>query len=403
MPAPNLYTQPGAPPLFNNLPESLKTSRAELVYVTDRKPEQDESGNLIYGYGRSQSIAFGTVTVAIEPDSSWAELERASLDPDRGKDLTLRVVNIEEQHRFPRTPLPAVVTGNSIEIDPDALGMVEESEQALRQFLAARLAESPRKEVLLFVHGFNNHFEDAAETLAELWHFLGRDIVPIVYTWPAGRGGASGYIYDRESGEFTVFHLKNLIDFLGRIEEIEKVHLMAHSRGTDVLTSAVRELMIQTRAEGRDPIEAYRVENLVLAAPDLDMDVVSQRIIAEYLGTTIEYITVYTSQGDRAVSMAERFFRSRGRIGTMSPEDLAAADRTLLSEIEGTSFIEYTGRTDSTGHGYFHSSPAVSSDIVLTLRYGKQPGAEHGRPLRNVAPLFWQVEPGYPGARTSQP
>jgi esterase/lipase superfamily enzyme len=44
----------------------------------------------------------------------------------------------------------------------------------------------PRKEVFIFVHGFHNDFNDAAFVMAELWHFLGRIGVPIVYTWPSG-------------------------------------------------------------------------------------------------------------------------------------------------------------------------------------------------------------------------
>ena len=71
--------------------------------------------------------------------------------------------------------------------------------------------------------------------------------------------------------------------------------------------------------------------------------------------------------------------------------------------MEGTAFIEYKGRIDATGHGYFLASPATSSDLILTLRYDKDPGKETGRPLNNVAPLFWELEPGYPGAMTSQP
>ena len=59
--------QPGGPALFDELPESLKSYRADLVYVTDRKWERDEDGVYGYGYGRSQSTAFGTVTVGIGP------------------------------------------------------------------------------------------------------------------------------------------------------------------------------------------------------------------------------------------------------------------------------------------------------------------------------------------------
>jgi len=32
----------------------------------------------------------------------------------------------------------------------------------------------PVKEVYVFVHGYDNNFNDAVMTIAEMWHFLGR-------------------------------------------------------------------------------------------------------------------------------------------------------------------------------------------------------------------------------------
>ena len=400
MPTPNLYTAPGAPELFDDaLPDSLKSSDLDILFVTDRAPETVE-GVFGYGYGRSQSLAFGTATVSVEPALSWDELERRSLDPERSKDLKLRTTKVVEAGRFPRTPLPVRITseGEAV-IDPAVKERVRAAEVAFQGHLLKQLADSPRKEVMVYVHGFNNSFEDAVEGLAELWHFMGREIVPIAYTWPAGKGGASGYIYDRESGEFTVFHLKQLIDLLGRTPEVEKVHLLAHSRGTDVLTSAVRELILYQRGAGEDIAETLRVENLVLLAPDLDMDVVSQRFISEYLGSEVGEVTVYTSQSDRAVGFAERFFGSRGRIGTMTLDDISDRDRQLLKEVRDIAFVELEGRTDSTGHGYFHSSPAASSDLIMTVRFGMEPGAENGRPLTPKNNLFWLIDDeNYPAA-----
>ena len=72
------------------------------------------------------------------------------------------------------------------------------------------------------------------------------------------------YSYDRESGEFTLFHFKQLVRFVSAIPEVEKVHLIAHSRGTDVVSTAMRELVIETRAAGSDPRERYRIDNIVL-------------------------------------------------------------------------------------------------------------------------------------------
>ncbi len=46
--------------------------------------------------------------------------------------------------------------------------------------------------------------DDALVAAGEFWHFLGREGVPIIYTWPSGAGGLNFYTADRESGEFTI-------------------------------------------------------------------------------------------------------------------------------------------------------------------------------------------------------
>jgi esterase/lipase superfamily enzyme len=70
-----------------------------------------------------------------------------------------------------------------------------------------------------------------------------------VYSWPAGQAGLlRGYSGDRESGEFTVFHLKEFIRTIAAIDEVEKINFSAHSRGTDVILTALRELIIEARA-----------------------------------------------------------------------------------------------------------------------------------------------------------
>ena len=61
------------------------------------------------------------------------------------------------------------------------------AKQGLQADVAERLATARRKEVVLFVHGFNTSFESAALTMGELCHFLGRDFVCGIFTGrPAG-------------------------------------------------------------------------------------------------------------------------------------------------------------------------------------------------------------------------
>jgi esterase/lipase superfamily enzyme len=397
MPAPNLYQGENAKTLFTGLPPELMGSQMDLLYVTDRQPENDEEGNFGYGAGRSRSLAYGSAVVNILPEMDWKELERASVARDREPDLELQLISIEEQGRFAETPSPVVVIDGQARPDPEAMEASRVARSAFREEILRRLALAPRPEVLIFVHGFNNTFEYAALTLAETWHFMGREFVPILYTWPAGMGGASGYIYDRESGEFTVHHLKNILSELASIPEIESFHLVAHSRGTDVLSSAIRELSLVARAAGTPDPETFRDSHIVLAAPDLDMDVVSQRIIAEEIGKEVLNLTVYTSQTDKAISLAEQFFKSPTRLGRVNVQNLTPEVLALVENMEGISFVDLQDiDTKGVGHAYFHSDPAAVSDLILTVRYGREPGEENGRPLKPVTANFWQIEPGYP-------
>jgi esterase/lipase superfamily enzyme len=396
MPVPNLYIGDDAPELFTALPSELQDNQIDLLYVTDRVPETDDDGALTYGYGRSRSTAFGSAIVTIEPELSWDELQRVSLEQDRSTKLSLRLTSLEERGRFLDTPHPIILIDGEAQPDPVALEALRITEQSFNAEIGRRLALAPKPEVVLFVHGYHNDFEDAAQTLAELWHFLGREHVPLLYTWPAGQSGPSGYIYDRESGEFTVHHLKILIRSLYDNPEIKRVHMIAHSRGTDVLTSALRELSLVARAAGETPSDKLRDSHVVLAAPDLDLDVVSQRIIAEQIGREAKNITIYTSQEDKAIGLAERLFKSAARLGRLAIGDLQADDLAGIERVEGVSFINLRDGTGGTGHGYFHSDPAVSSDLILLVRYGFAPGAENGRPLESVAPGFWLIKPEYP-------
>ena len=75
---------------------------------------------------------------------------------------------------------------------------------------------------------------------------------------------------------------------IGREEtELEQLDIIAHSRGTDVVTAALRELFMVSRAGGGEPLDEFRIRNLALAAPDLDYDVLRQRLSAERIATGI--------------------------------------------------------------------------------------------------------------------
>jgi len=66
MPTPNVQVNSGTD-AYADLHPNLKNTQVRLFYVTDRVPEQDENGNLEYGYERSPSLAFGSTVVDLDP------------------------------------------------------------------------------------------------------------------------------------------------------------------------------------------------------------------------------------------------------------------------------------------------------------------------------------------------
>lgn len=402
MPTPNLYHGAEEDTIYPGIPAEHKSNTVDLLYVTDRKPEVDDNGQLFYRYGRSPSVAFGSAIVVIGGNMTWEALVSQSVVAERKQRLKLEIGAVTELGRFPETPHPAVLIDEVIQRDPAVIEQAREVEAALHAELARRLAASKKKEVVIFIHGYNNDFDDAAFTLAELWHFLGREHVPILYTWPAGRGGLKGYAYDRESGEFTIFHLKNFLKSLAAAAEVEKVHVIAHSRGTDVATSAIREVFLEAEAQGLDVRAHFKIQNLVLVAPDMDFEVVLQRIAAENMGVGngLGQITIYTSQKDKAIGIAERLFGSLKRLGRLQASDFTTMQVESLKQISDLKLVEVQGKSDRFGHGYFHSSPAASSDLILVIRYDKLPGAEHGRPMQPKGVNFWVIDEDYPKDRS---
>jgi len=398
-PTPNLYLSDAGDP-FDAVAPEFQSNLVEIFYATDRAPIETDDGTVKYGYGRSPSLAAGTCTVAIGNDMTWSELVQASRSPKRTARPPLKLTAIHELVRFPDSSTPMIDVDGELGEDPKYLQARAETEALAMRILSDRLAHTSRKEVYLFIHGYNNTFEDAAFRIAQLWHFMGREGVPILYSWPAGRGGVlRGYNHDRESGEFTILHLRRFIEAIASCPDVEKLHIIAHSRGTDVALTALRELNLQYAGTGLDTGEELKLGNLILAAADLDWEVTNQRLIAERLVRVPERFTVYLSKDDVALGMAAWLFDSIRRLGDLVVSDLSEAQRNALKETGLNSHLQLINvkvKTDFLGHGYFISNPAVLSDLILILRDSRPPGAENGRPLLRAEGGFWELYDGYP-------
>ena len=403
MPTPNVQVNSGTD-VYADLHPNLKSTQVRLFYVTDRVPGKDENGNLEYGYERSPSLAFGSTVVDLGKNISWEQLLEASRTDKRLEKIPLSRGELTEIVRGPPAPIPYREVDGKIVEDPEFVAKRAAAVEVFRKAMVQQLELTPRKEVFIFVHGFHNDFNDAAFAMAELWHFVGRIGVPIIYTWPAGHPGLFGYTYDRESSEFTVYHFRQLVELIATFPEVEKINIIAHSRGTDVATTALRELTIEARSAGLNPREKYKIHNFVLAAPDLDAQVATQRMIGDHLAWSADRFTMYTSPADKAIGWSDKLFASpRGRVGNLRIENMTETAKSTMERSNANfyiiNFMSSTDKSDSDadsfGHSYFRNAPTVSSDLVLMLRDDLDPGPP-GRPLKFLGGYFWEVPPGYP-------
>lgn len=402
MPTPDVYALGIEQPFSDSLPTALKTADASLVYVTDRVAQTREDGRLDYSLARNHSVVIGEAVVDIGGDASWAELEADARTGVRPKALDLEITSVTERTRGPKDSMLYYRADGSFAATEEARRQYEAMTSEMHGMLRERLAISPRKEVLVFVHGVANSFDDALYTTAELWHYLGREFVPIAYSWPAGHGGLlRGYTYDRESSEFTVFHFKRFLDWLAGLPEVEGIHIIAHSRGTDVVATGLRELTIEARAKGELTDDPFKLRTVVIAAPDINIEVALQRTKREGTLWVADSWTMYTSPRDKAIGISEWLFGGL-RIGRAQYENMDEKIKPWLDNRPPgetdtrDSVIQYMGRVGGTaGHDYFRTNPAVASDLVLSVRYGHLAGTEHGRPLEYVGGIFWKIDDDY--------
>ncbi len=412
MPTPVLYTGTQAKPLFTNAPAAVRTPPLDLLFITDRAPAAGPDQPEPYTAERSRYMAFGSTTILFGEDMTWDALVAQSLLAHRPAPTNLKLGPTKELGRYPRIPYAVVETPAGLTRAPAVIEAHEKANRALQAEIARRLALSPRKEMVLYIHGVNNTFSEAALTMGEMCHFLGREFVCAIFTWPAGgkHGILFGYEEDYESSTFAVEHLRKAIRTIADTPGLERIHILAHSRGTDVLATALSELSFESYMQRTTLPKRAKLGNVVLLAPDLDVEVAPEKILAIISDPDVPYgatpdphavfralrpfhLTIYVSPDDKALATSGWLFGSLARLGRVDTSILTPEQVDLAESLGFLDVIQTRGTTDLFGHGYFVSNPRTSADLIAMIRYGLKPN-EPGRPLEEVKRPFWRVPMG---------
>jgi esterase/lipase superfamily enzyme len=234
---------------------------------------------------------------------------------------------------------------------------------AVRPALASAMRESRSGHVLVFVHGYNTRFDEAAFRLAQIVTDSGAPVTPVLFSWPSW-GTLASYPYDRESAATSRDGLESVLALLAADPAVKQVSLLAHSMGGWLALESLRQMAIR-----RGEIPA-KITDVMLAAPDVDVDVAASLGQALQAARRRPKITLFVSEDDKALSASRFLWGSRDRLGAI---DSAKEPYRSTLRRNGVEVIDLTAESssDSLNHGKFAASPMVVRLIGQRLANGQ--------------------------------
>jgi esterase/lipase superfamily enzyme len=324
--------------------QSRGFAAVRVFYGTNRAPSGELKPALYYGKARGD-LQYGYFDVTIPEIHKEAELETQPRWAEYVFDVS------ESRNRY-------------VLLDKVSPLAKDDFLRALQQ----QIKNSRSKDVFIFVHGFNNTFEDAARRAAQLAYDLDFDGTPLLYSWPS-QGSATAYAVDEAavgiSGRKMAEFLENVVARSGA----ERIHILAHSMGNRALIEA-----LQTYLAKRAPGDRQHIfGQIVFTAPDVDRDYFMDAI--EPLRSAADRVTLYASDNDYALRSSQ-FLHGAPRAGTAG---------SVIIRLPGLDSIDMSAvPADMLGHTYFAANAGAIFDIFRLLWRGDPPPQRCGMSDRKV-------------------
>lgn len=291
-------------------------------YATNRNVLDAATGNARYGGVRSREMSYGELRFsATGGGADGADLYRVNVSLDR--------VTRQTQARF--------------------LADIERA-----------AARTPGREVLLFIHGFDNTFEDAAKAGARIGVGIGFTGAMVFYSWPSA-GSPTAYLADRNNAYWAVHGLKELLASLTASPWVGRVSVVVHSMGNEVFIRAYGELAGECAggAARGECADLRKVRAIVLAAPDMDREIFLDQYAAR-LSSLGARVALYASRADMALAAS----------ALVQGGDYERLGKNVLC-IPGMHVTDVSDvKTDLFGHSWISQSRSVLQDLRCTLAEG---------------------------------
>jgi esterase/lipase superfamily enzyme len=326
-------------------PAASGAQQVTLYYATNRAVVDDSAG--YFGTERGR-LSFGVAGVSIPPNHVIGSNERPSMfkfewSPDERKHIALRDTTPMTQEEF----LP---------------------------LLSQAVAASPDGRLMLFVHGYNTPFEEAARRVAQFATDLKFSGPVLLFSWPS-QGSLTGYTVDVNNAEWAQPHLTQTLALVLDQVRPRQLYLVAHSMGTRITVRAYNELV-----GDRWDLHQGVPRELVLVAPDIDADLFRDELAPRLVAAGVR-VTLYASSGDRAL-MASKAVHGYPRAGD-SGEGLVI--------VSGVETVDASGVSAAfLGHSYFAEERHIMEDLFALIQLGQRADNRFGlSPVDGPDGRYW--------------
>jgi esterase/lipase superfamily enzyme len=325
-------------------PDEFSASCYPVWFATNRKPLAATDASKGFGGETDESSHYGRVVIAVP-----------GVRMDKSPDSAL-------WQRLAEGTKPIALNSARTLVDPVAW------EKDVRSVFS--VLHPKDRDVVVYIHGFGNTFEQAAEQAASLGAALRVPGVMAMFSWPSqGKQGPLNYLRDITALENSEDELAEFLARLGRLAGPGHVHIIAHSLGVNGFLRSMQS------AAARAQILAPKMHfgQIILAAPDVNARLF--RRLATTVAAMSGRTTLYIAYEDMAVKASE-FLHGDHRIGLLATDAQVGAMDT----------IEVLGRPSNldVGHSYFRDAPGVLKDIQTLIYFGESP---QKRQQRNGAPV----------------
>ncbi len=313
-----------------------------VFYGTNRAPSGELKPALYYGKARGD-LQYGYLDVTIPHLHKEADLETQP----RWAEYVLNVSEARSRYVLLDKVVPL-------------------AQASFVRALQQQIKEARSKDLFIFVHGFNNTFDDAARRAAQLAYDLDFDGTPVLYSWPS-QGSATAYAVDEAAVQISGLKMSEFLESVLAYSGAERVHVLAHSMGNRALIEALQTYLGKRAPQDRQHIFGQ----IVFTAPDVDRDYFTAAI--EPLRSAADRITLYASDNDYALRSSQ-FFHGAPRAGTAG---------SVIVRLAGLDTIDMSAvPADALGHTYFAANAGAIFDVFRLLWRGDPPPQRCGMSTR---------------------